>query len=163
MREILFRGKRTDNGEWVHGSLVITTIEPADDAPYKYYRIDDMTVGVFPNDFQCGLSEIVAPETIGQYTGLTDKNGTKIFEGDIIKSHYRNAKKADFIEQVVFHNGQFCSLYKMPGAGNGKMWANLPDGVPRLPQDKSVYMEICEVIGNIYDNPELLGGADNGE
>lgn len=151
MREILFRGKTKDR--WAYGSLidgiagaapVIVTLPSVDD----YFKLD----------FEY---EHVYPETIGQYTGLTDKNGKKIFEGDIIKTHYRNAKKASFTEQVVFHNGRFCSLYKMPGAGNGKMWANLPDGVPYLPQDKTVYMESCEVIGNIYDNPELLGGADN--
>ena len=123
MRDILFRGKRLDNGEWVYG----------------FYCVD--------------------PSTVGQYTGLKDKNGKRIFEGDIIRTHYANTRKNDFIEQVVFHNGRFCSLYKIPGPGNGKIWANLPDGVPHLPQDKTPYMEWCEVMGNIHDNPELLEGG----
>lgn len=124
MRDILFRGKRLNNGEWVYG----------------FYCVD--------------------PSTVGQYTGLKDKNGKRIFEGDIIRTHYANTRKNDFIEQVVFHNGRFCSLYKIPGPGNGKIWANLPDGVPHLPQDKTTYMEWCEVVGNIHDNPELLEGGE---
>ena len=70
MREILFRGKRADNGEWVEGTL---------------YQI-----GKEQNPFimlvnRCAESHEVDPATVGQYTGLTDKNGTKIFEGDIVK------------------------------------------------------------------------------
>ena len=144
MREILFRGKRTDNGEWVYGSL-IDGIAGAVPVIVTTPNVDDSFKLEFDYDH-------VYPETVGQYTGLKDKNGKKIFEGDIIKSHYCNAKKADFVEQVVFHNGRFCSMYKFPGAGNGKMWANLPDGVPNIPQDKTAYMEFCEVIGNIHDN-----------
>lgn len=160
MREILFRGQTRRYGEkvnmggekqpgkWVYGGIL-------------------QGIGCYSVIYGVKKGEIdkysVYSDTVGQYTGLTDKNGKKIFEGDIIKTHYCNAKKASFTEQVVFHNGRFCSLYKMPGAGNGKMWANLPDGVPHLSQDKNVYMESCEVIGNIHDNPELLGGADNGE
>ena len=95
-------------------------------------------------------------ETVGQYTGMKDKNGKRIFEGDIIRTHYANTIATDFVEQVVFHNGRFTSLYKLHGPGNGKMFANLPDGVPYLPQDKTPYMDWCEVIGNIHDKPELL-------
>ena len=141
MREILFRGKRTDNGEWVEGSLSTeylkecgcVMISPTADTCYK-----------------------VDPETVGQYTGLKEKNGVRIFEGDIVKTHYANAQKSDFIEQVVFHNGKFCAYFSNQLC---KQWANLYDGTEHLPQDKSVYMDSVEVIGNIYDNGELIETA----
>ena len=146
MREILFRGKRLDNGEWVTG---------------KMYRIArDLNPFIMLED-KHGCSYEVDEETVGQYTGLKDKHGKRIFEGDIVRTHYANTRKADFVEQVVFHNGRFSSLYELRGPGNGKMWANLPDSVPHLPLDKMPYMEWCEIIGNIHDNPELLdGGAE---
>ena len=154
MREILFRGKRIDNEEWIEGSLILTNVVQT--KPYivdscwcPYKKVNDKGYA----DFDWIDAYEVDPKTIGQFTGLTDKNGKQIFEGDIVKTHYANANNAEFIERVVFHNGRFCSLHQK---GAMKMWANLPDCVPHLPQDKSVYMEWCEYIGNIHDNPELL-------
>ena len=144
MREVLFRGKRTDNGEWVKGYLYITHTGAHEIGSY------DAEINIERLTFD------VLPETVGQYTGLTDKNGVKIFEGDIVKTHYANAQKSDFIEQVVFHNGKFCAYFSNQLC---KQWANLYDGTEHLPQDKSVYMDSVEVIGNIHDNPELLETA----
>ena len=136
MREILYRGKRTDCGEWVTDSET-------------YIRDGD---GIWLSDENLNVVTVL-PETVGQYTGLTDKNGVKIFEGDIVKTHYANAQKSDFIEQVVFYNGKFCAYFSNQLC---KQWANLYDGTEHLPQDKSVYMDSVEVIGNIHDNPDLL-------
>ena len=153
MREILSRGKRLDNCEWVVGYFC----EFANNRTLE----QESYIQTVKQDGRIDLIHKVDPDTTGQYTGLKDKNGKRIFEGDIIRTHYANTRKNDFIEQVVFHNGRFCSLYKIPGPGNGKIWANLPDGVPHLPQDKTPYMEWCEVMGNIHDNPELLEGGES--
>ena len=149
MREILFRGKSENDGQWVEGSLVITTIEPADDAPIKHYHIEDMTIGVFPNEFQSGSSETVDPQTVGQFTGLTDKNGKKVFEGDIVRS------------DSVVHNGEL----------------QIPGEVFEVAMKKGCWMIVaidtawdflcsntksCEIIGNIHDNPELLEVSGDG-
>ena len=149
MREILFRGKRTDNGEWVYGYVgTAFTIDENRKVKSRHFTALDC--------LGWGSQILVSDETIGQYTGLTDKNGRKIFEGDIVKTHYANAQKSEYIEQVVFHNGKFCAYFSNQLC---KQWANLYDGTEHLPQDKSVYMDSVEVIGNIYDNPELIGTA----
>lgn len=149
-REILFRGQTRKKGEKVRldGSLV--------DGNWVYG-------GIFPGKERSVIYALdpvekytVYSETVGQFTGLTDKNGAKIFEGDIIKTHYANAHKSDFVEQVVFRSGGFKAECKLEGTGKGKMWCPLADGVKHVYQDKSMYMEWCEVIGNIFDNPELL-------
>ena len=150
MREILFRGKRFDNGKWVEGGYIPLDV----DSGYTYIIEPCNYASTFSAlDLIKLHSILVIPSTVGQYTGLTDKNGVRIFEGDIVKTHYANAQKSDFIEQVVFHNGKFCAYFSNQLC---KQWANLYDGTEHLPQDKSVYMDSVEVIGNIHDNPELL-------
>lgn len=138
MREMLFRGKRTDNGEWVYGNLVRGCDE-------KYAYIVE-----FGNREMCRNYVDVNPETVGQYTGLKDKNGTKIFEGDIIYA-VSNFDAANMV--VVYDPAEFrlvlCEDYKTYKPG----W-----GFKCLCYE-SFYME---VVGNIYDNPELLEGDNNG-
>ena len=149
----IYRGKRTD-GSWISGCLIY------DPESMQVLGIISNDPDVHPLDMPymdagCvdGHFPTVDPETIGMCTGLKDRNGQWIFEGDIIRTHYANAPKSDFVEQAAFHNGRFCGMYERDRM---KMWSSLPDGIMRLPQDKSVYMEWCEVIGNIHDNPELL-------
>ena len=125
MREILFRGKRADTGEWNWGNLVRRAKE-----------LLIVTLG-----FICGE---VIPETVGQYTGLRDKNGERIFEGDIVE--YNGTK-----HRVVFEN-RFQTAYFGIVMSAMETWGF----------SNSVPANMMEVIGNIHDNPELLEGEDNG-
>ena len=126
MREILFRGKRLDNGEWAHGNLVCWKDGTA--------SIDDGSY-----DMPQWAIDIA---TVGQYTGLTDKNGKKIFEGDIVDILTENEE----IGVVAYEDGGF--LVNADGFCVD-FHANI-NGTD------------LEIIGNIHDNPELLkGGNDN--
>ena len=121
MREILFRGKRTNNGEWVEGDLI---------------RLPN-GISILAN----GYAHVI-PETVGQYTGLTDKNGKKIFEGDIVK-HDFGADQIGVQYAVIKYNSYYASFLVEP----------LYDWMFCEKND-------CEVIGNIHDNPELLKGGE---
>lgn len=137
MREILYRGKRKDNGEWMYGYLVI-----ADERYFIATYPECITSLYYPDDIYTFTSFVeVIPSTIGQYTGLTDKNDARIFEGDIVTMPaYQGGKKKAI---VYFKNGKF--------AVDGSNY-NFKDICPKK----------MEVIGNIHDSSELLkGDVDN--
>lgn len=135
MREILFRGKRTDNGEWETGSLVVIRGGCSDE---QIYIADKMT----------GYNTPVLKKTVGQYTGLTDKNGEKIFEGDIVVycTNTNRATNKEFHEVVFETRGE--SGYFGIKISNIETWRFCLE----------VPAKLMEVVGNIYDNPELLEG-----
>ena len=102
--------------------------------------------------------EGVNPETVGQFTGMPDKNGKGIFEGDIVK-FTSNPFEHSYVGEVVFHNGAFCIKYKV--------WKTRIDyhriGKTDTWQDMGASGEVTysyEIIGNIHDNPELLEAAN---
>lgn len=121
MREILFRGKVADEpDEWVYGYLlpdarIIQTVE-------------------FTENKCCGVGTFqIRPETVGQYTGMTDKNGKKMFEGDIIKDRFDDIGQIEYKPKYV--------AFIIQGWETGfAFWVK----------------KDIEVIGNIHDNPELL-------
>ena len=133
MREILFRAKTVDDNKWEHGYYYTSNGE---DAWIERKEIDS------PDFWEAYL---VNPETLSQFTGLTDKNGVKIFEGDIVK-HYNNSFNGFDIGRV-FWSQKLCCYRRT---------SSLPDA-QFCPVDYSMGAH-CEyvVIGNIYDNPELL-------
>ena len=170
MRDIEFRGKQTDNGEWVEGYYYKAKYCRTDDELCDYITVPH------PKEYNEPSSHyIVNPETIGQYTGLKDKNGTKIFEGDIVQYLTYD----DFDCQSVVKFGE----YKQDGSC-GEYGARIclgfyvevdnftcPDWCENEPECFSDYqkqqniLEIaneCEVIGNIHDNPEPLRGDTKG-
>ena len=120
MREILFRGKRTDNGTWTFGYL---------------FRIWERAYLCWGTTNNVPNMKEVLPETVCQFTGLYDKNGRKIFEGDILKYE-------EEYYLVKFLEYRWAAIYK----------TCLPDDLDqRTAKD-------FEKVGNIYDNPELLEG-----
>ena len=135
--EILFRGKRLDNGEWVYG--MPATFINLSGAPYAAI----IPIYSFANDL-AGL-KLVDPATIGRYTGLTDKNGVKIFEGDIVR--FAALRNRESIHQVIYEGWRW-NLSNFYETGYDCPCCGFSEGT-----------QCIEVIGNIHDNPELLGGA----
>ena len=129
MREILFRGKRKNTGEWLEGNYVHAS---EGEGTYEY---EQHFIQIVPRYGGLGAAYEVIPETVGQWTGLTDKNGKKIFEGDIV---YNGSGDPGIVKWFY---GSFVIHFT-----NGDVW------------DVSQYIkeEYTEVIGNIHDNPELL-------
>ena len=145
MRDIEFRGKRTDNGEWVYGNLVRGCDE-------KYAYIVE-----FGNKEMCRNYVNVNPDTVGQYTGVTDKNGERIFEGDIVK--YKEACKFGDNDEMEEAEEQYLCT-NIVEFKNGRFFP-LPQRCDCEDYFFSYGSYDFEVIGNIYDNPELLGGNNN--
>lgn len=117
MREILFRGKRKDNGKWVYGFLFS-------------YKVGFAIEGIETWD---GERHRIDPATVGQYTGLTDKNGRRIFEGDLLVLATNRTHEVKFADGSFYMNGTGISIHHA-----GKF----------------------TIVGNRWDNPELLEASD---
>lgn len=142
MREILFRGKRIQGGDWVEGYFFKSDINKRARESGKATLIFTPHCDTFITVPECHNSFMVVSDTVGQYTGLKDKNGKRIFEGDILRSCYDNLYPDDGSIEVVkwLLNGWHIQQGEYP-----------PDAM-----DGDGVMPYSEVIGNIHDNPELL-------
>lgn len=143
-REIKFRGKRVENGNWVYGDLV-----------HNAFDGTSMTIpiGIQPDN---SYPIAVHPETVGQYTGLKDKDGKEIYEGDVLKvnkahDHYINRNYVVFYDDAAFQietpeiTGR-CAIVKFIYDAFHK------DEI----EEFSDYTTLFTLIGNIHDNPELI-------
>lgn len=134
MREILFRGKRTDNNKWICGSPIFQ---------------DNYVLIRFWNSEEFEYEEyLVAPETVGQYTGMCDENDVKVFEGDIVvlDQYVKNTFLGVRDGVVKYGWGGFCiqDFSTLSSLNTLSSYDCILRG---------------EVIGNIHDNPELLKGS----
>lgn len=144
MRTIKFRGKRVDNGEWVYGHYVATPLRQSDGFIYFIYEIiKEFDGDTFDTAYNQYLREI-NPETVGQFTGLTDLNGKEIYEGDILETCDPKATKSGRM-YVYFQDGMFCAKVD---------WSD--EIIPLIVYGNEIVKEFIQVIGNIHDNPELL-------
>ena len=132
MREILFRGKRVDNGEWVYGYLSKSRLQGYENNTLQP-SIDREESGVM-------ITSVVITETVGQYTGLNDKNGVKIFEGDIVE--YKN-----HIGKIVWHSTTAEFDVSIRRKNNIYLFDYIGLYLPN---------RYLKIIGNIHDNPESL-------
>lgn len=133
MREYLFRAKRKDNGEWVEGFFTYHLVD------HLYIARIERSTG---NEYGEPVDYITVDEkTVGQFSGITDKHGKKIFEGDLLKIRVPRNPNFSAVREIVFKDGQYIALDKDGGESE---FACLSD---------------IEVVGNIYDNPEKYVGT----
>lgn len=146
-REILFKAKRKDNGEWVEGQYVyITNPLTEDGKPTKHLICNGTSI----------FNDLIDPDTLCQYTGLTGKDGKKIWENDILRYSYdydgspflKDGEEIKYRAGAVFWS-EWRGSWAVCGRGNKKCTNNDVFKYNRNPNR-------TEVIGNIFDNPELL-------
>lgn len=148
-REILFRGKRIDNGEWVYGYFY--------EECGATYIIEDRQKETMLNR---NTPNVIIPETIGQFTGFTDKKGVKIFEGDIGVRYldkgmsYTDGKTWRDYWLIEWYKGGFITTI----SADYSIYLKKMIVVSSKPNEFSKRFDEIEIIGNIHDNPELLNG-----
>lgn len=159
MREILFKAKRADTGEWVEGYYIYhinRTICPFGDSikPEDEQHVimqDGFSDWNMPRDT---VHFDIIPETLCQYTGLQDKNGKRIWENDIVLLR----------EEIQDYEWKAAVKFGNPNGEYNWGWQLVPVGECEMNKDILLWIDMdianCEVIGNIFDNPELIRQTD---
>lgn len=142
MRDILFRGKRVDNGEWVEGYYAKVADYLSEQPIDLIFEPDGM---LFPHSEICGCIDIDS-KSIGQFTGLYDKNGNKIFEGDAVKTKFGRLCIVEWFSTRVY-----CGWDLKPVDTFDNIRHTEPPTEYDMWEDKNL-----EVVGNIHDNPEFV-------
>ena len=131
MREIIFRGKTMESEEWVYGFY--------NHIPCGRWLCDEHLIQTVKEDGRIGDLHRVYERTVGQFTGLTDKNGVKIFEGDIVRCNRFACDGKDMVGYIVYND----------------YWFSVKEH--KTPNSPAICLcDDFEIIGNIHDNPELL-------
>lgn len=137
MREILFRGKRVDNGEWVEGYYLVDRYHGRENLIVYQKALDPFSI----------YSDKCDPETICQYTGICDSNNNKVFENDIIEAYGFRGR----IQYGCYHD-----YTGLPGTKHMGFYVEWPEDC-QIRRGLGHWIGMgCEVIGNAFDNPELL-------
>lgn len=164
MREILFRGKRTDNGEWVDG-FIVASRENTYPNGFEMITVDGINYDELDSYIPDFISYAVDPSTIGQYTGLKDKNDKMIWEGDIVRYTFDSpddptaTKNGLKVRTGRIFWSDWRASFAVTAGRNGS--ASLNNDVACYVRGRQVYEYVrgantVEVIGNVHDNPELL-------
>lgn len=155
MREILFKAKRIDNGEWVEGDLrQDRDLETAYISGWDYYATEG---GLEREPFEYEI----LPETLCQYTGLKDKNGNRIWENDIVSCEHEKYPEDNPLDvyplfpEPIKYKRNYAVEFINTGSNYGYRLRN--KSIHFMITGNVIYNHKIEVLGNIFDNPELLG------
>ena len=141
MREILFRAKDNtyskNHGEWLYGVPFLD---------------DNGDLVMSSSDYKC-YKLLVKKETVGEYTGITDKNGNKIFEGDIFLNKFHNEPT----NIGIVRYGEYCNAFNSdPYCSHIGFYVDWNDDLQIMRKDLGFWCKRREVVGNIFDNPDLV-------